>query len=406
MGSSILLIGGAGTVHSILRGVIDAPCGAITWTRAPHDLEGARSMFSCCVHKGSVICIDSDQIDTSGTAESVDMTTFVSTPFPVPSASNNLHRPTVASFGTNLYLTGGKTIAGKENDYEPSRFVFTLDAAGWTQHPAALKTARINHASVAFDGALWVAGGSRTDIPGTPAATTSGPGAGPLASVEVYDQVTKHPILSRIRHPLPDRNHCLTHLMQVTGAWRHAGSMNKARESFHLVGKTGKIIFCCHAHLPAPPTSNARHVPHATSLCGAAVRRRRRRRPRLNTHRGSVGPRDGPVGPGAPLTPLDEQCKRGTQARQPTSPPPTPHPPRPPAGCSAAGGPGRLRRGRRGRGDFPLRGRGRRRVTRAVDHVGRILPLGGDVGVGEPAGGGAGPAAPLRPRRGSGGGVI
>jgi hypothetical protein len=149
-------------------------------------------MFSCCVTAdgGSLICVDSDQTDASGSVESVNLTTLMSTP--LCALPRDLMRPTAATFGSKVYLTGGKIYDS------PSDSVYTLvsnGVAAWATHPSTLKTARLNHASVAFDGSLWVAGGARSDM------VAFLGGSGPLASVEVFDE--------------------------VTGAWRYAGRMTK-----------------------------------------------------------------------------------------------------------------------------------------------------------------------------------
>jgi len=159
-------------------------------------------MFSCCVTAdgGSLICVDSDQTDASGSVESVNLTTLMSTP--LCALPRDLIRPTAATFGSKVFLTGGKTYEEDDDRYSPSDSVFTLvgnGVAAWATHPSTLKTARLNHASVAFDGSLWVAGGARSDMPAFLG------GSGPLASVEVFDE--------------------------VTGAWRHAGRMTKVKRS-------------------------------------------------------------------------------------------------------------------------------------------------------------------------------
>jgi hypothetical protein len=167
-----------------------------------------RCFFVSVWLRGEVFAIGSYDGEGRGTVERIDMLskrrTLLQQRLPLP----GLRELSAAALDDRLYIIGGRYRNGEGRKVNSDAMYCLEDhptdpsAATWTLQPGKLNTPRSYHASISFEGRMWVAGGIDDD-------------AYDLSRVEVYDAVSKK--------------------------WEVAQSMTKRRYDFDLLVVRGEL---------------------------------------------------------------------------------------------------------------------------------------------------------------------
>ena len=146
----------------------------------------ARYSFKSVWLRGEVFAICSSVGEGCGTVERIDMLskrrTLLQQRLPLPAGLRCL---SAAVLDDRLYIIGGRYRNEEAGRNVISDAMYCLvdhptdpSAATWTLQPGKLNTPRCYHASISFEGRMWVAGGEGNDV-------------NMLSSVEVYNAVSK-----------------------------------------------------------------------------------------------------------------------------------------------------------------------------------------------------------------------